>query len=163
MRKRLYLRGPAESRLMARVIKSPSGCWLFTGARTTAGYGQVSGTYAHRLSFEMHKGTIPDGLCVLHRCDVPNCVNPKHLFTGTKADNNRDKSEKGRAPNGENASWSKLTDANCAEIRATYVKGNRWRTGGNCKALATRFGVAPNLITRIAHGTHRANPTVTPK
>ncbi len=55
--------------------------------------------YAHRLAWVEVHGPIPDGLCVLHICDVRNCVNVEHLFLGTLADNNKDKARKGRSRN----------------------------------------------------------------
>lgn len=88
-------------RFWAQVQKS-NECWLWTGAKqTTGGYGimHVSNIRhrAHRFSYELHNGPIPPGLCVLHRCDVPACVNPDHLWTGTRADNTKDMIKKGRA------------------------------------------------------------------
>ena len=84
----------------------PWGCWLWRGAPSgTMGYGQCYDergrrTYAHRISWRMAYGNIPIGLCVLHACDVPLCVNPNHLFLGTLADNCRDRDRKGRTGKG---------------------------------------------------------------
>lgn len=61
------------------------------------GEGDKKVHLTHRLSWVYHNGEIPDGLCVLHHCDNPRCVNPKHLFLGTRADNNKDMLNKGRA------------------------------------------------------------------
>jgi HNH endonuclease len=83
------------------------GCWEWTGTVHPAGYGQVTYEYqhhlAHRLSWEVHVGPIPPGegphgTCVLHRCDNRLCVNPKHLFLGSNADNMADKCAKGKMP-----------------------------------------------------------------
>ena len=77
-----------------------SGCWRWTGTKHYSGYGcfRVLGKMwrAHRLSWVIHNGIIPDELCVLHRCDEPECVNPKHLFLGTQKDNLYDCINKGR-------------------------------------------------------------------
>ena len=75
------------------------GCWVWTGTRQVFGYG-ISLRYrlAHRVSWEIANGPIPDGLWVLHRCDNPPCVNPAHLFLGTQTENMRDMTAKGRHP-----------------------------------------------------------------
>ena len=76
-----------------------SGCWIWMGSvkQGGMGYGQsVNGTYAHREAYTAFYGEIPKGLCVLHRCDMPLCVNPKHLFIGTKLENMQDCQRKGR-------------------------------------------------------------------
>src|SRR5882672_8799966 len=97
-------RDPTE-RFWSFVEKCP-GCWLWTGG--TAGKmhhgvfgvrdpeGKMRTTYAHRFSWEIHKGPIPSGMWVLHRCDVPRCVRPDHLFLGTQQDNMDDMIRKGR-------------------------------------------------------------------
>lgn len=75
-------------------------CWIWTGGKISAGYGTlcIDGVphYAHRLSWEIHFGPIPDGLWVLHHCDRPQCCSPLHLHTGTHTDNMRDCAAKGR-------------------------------------------------------------------
>lgn len=88
-------------RFWARVQKTAT-CWVFTGARCSAA-GHVhltredgSRVYAHRYSYEVHHGPIPAGLVVMHRCDVPACVNPDHLELGTQRDNIHDAIAKGR-------------------------------------------------------------------
>ena len=91
---------PMEIRFW-RFVEKTEGCWLWTGAKTGGGYGYIrrSGKEkmsAHRASWEMHNGPVPEGLWVLHRCDTPACVRPDHLFVGTRADNMRDAHEKGR-------------------------------------------------------------------
>lgn len=99
------------ARFWARVDRSaghgPNGdCWLWTGAlfrptrTSTGGYGHLSigrkDLLAHRVAYELMKGDIPDGLVVMHRCDVRACCNPDHLSVGTKADNTADMMAKGR-------------------------------------------------------------------
>lgn len=82
-------------------------CWLWTGF-TVRGYGRFAvstkrpAEKAHRFAWELTHGPVPAGMHVLHRCDVPGCVRPSHLFLGTHADNMADAKQKGRWPRGEN-------------------------------------------------------------
>lgn len=116
-------RGPhpraIEERLNSRWREDPAtGCWLWTRQTLSNGYGVIrvgsmcDGTrrqaLAHRVSWELDHGPIPDGLFVLHRCDRPACINPAHLFLGTQQDNLADMRAKGRAvnpPRNANNGW----------------------------------------------------------
>ena len=77
-----------------------TGCWLWSGSISYRGYGLVTQDektrLAHRASYELHKGPIADGLFVCHKCDVPSCINPDHLFVGSQTDNMADARRKGR-------------------------------------------------------------------
>ncbi len=86
-----------------RVERPAAGCWTWTGACNRAGYGMVRvdrrTELAHRISYELSVGPVAAGLEVCHRCDNPPCVNPDHLFMGTRQDNESDKKLKGRTSN----------------------------------------------------------------
>ncbi len=90
--------------ILSRVWVAESGCWVWPGNRIKGGHGKVClggrKGYVHRIVWQLVKGDIPAGLCVLHRCDNPICVNPKHLFLGTQGDNMRDMHSKGRGRGG---------------------------------------------------------------
>lgn len=134
-----------------------SGCWLWDKPLTT-GYGVVSTgggrrAGAHRVSWMLHRGPIPEGLLVCHTCDNRRCVNPDHLFLGTYAENMQDASRKGRMgwkpgevrnlPRGEGHHAARLTAHDVAAIRASTESG---------VALSRRYGVTPTQICRIRRG-----------
>lgn len=81
-------------------VKKGPGCWEWQGTRDRAGYGQAKAgrktVRAHRLSWRIHRGVIPDGFIICHKCDNPPCVRPDHLFVGTHQDNSQDMMNKGR-------------------------------------------------------------------
>jgi len=116
-------------------------CWEWTGSRNQAGYGVVrmtdSSFPAHRVSYELFIGPIPEGWCVCHRCDNPPCCNPNHLFVGTKDDNNQDKVAKGRND-------ATLTAEDVTKIRNLYANGDVLQ-----RELAQTFGVSRSNITMI--------------
>ena len=139
------------------------GCWIWIGLKNKKGYGRFSVSrsigmlLAHRLSWEIHRGSIPSGMCILHRCDVPACVNPEHLFLGTRQDNNQDMIKKGRARfvawmfikpehrvRGENAKSAKLTEAEVVLIRTEYAKGDT-----SFVKLGKKYGVGKTQIESI--------------
>lgn len=125
----------------------PEGkCWEWTGARCSFGYGsfrvgdKIDG--AHRVAYELDVGPIPKGLWVCHTCDNPPCVNPKHLFLGTRADNHGDMCAKNRQtkPKGETNAAHKLTDDEVRFIRKTALGPT---------ALAEMFGVHRSTIHNV--------------
>lgn len=91
-----------QERFDDNYIVSPNGCWLWTGSVYPNGYGRLTvknrSKLAHRLSVELHKGQIPIGMFVCHKCDIKNCVSPHHLFVGTAKDNSIDLASKGLNP-----------------------------------------------------------------
>jgi len=126
-------------------VRKGDGCWEWQ-ASLKGGYGQFGhGGLAHRVSWEMTRGPIPNGLYVCHRCDNRRCVNPDHLFLGTQRDNMSDAARKGRTAKGERQGHAKLTAAAVAEIRSLHLAGVRQ------KEIAALFGLAKGHTNRIVH------------
>ncbi len=135
---------PAE-RFWSNVTAEPnSGCFLWVGGLDSNGYAPFTvfgvKTRAHRFSYEAFVGPIPDGMHILHSCDVPCCVNPAHLRAGTHQDNMRDMQERGRHVRGEKMANTHLTDDDVRSIRSSSA---------TCKALAQRYGVGQMTISEI--------------
>jgi hypothetical protein len=102
---------------------------------------------AHRYAYELVHGPIPDGLSCLHKCDVRTCVNERHLFVGSQADNMADMAAKGRSNQGERAHFAKLTEEQVRDIRQRYVPHVVTQY-----ALAAEYGVQQTLISQIVQG-----------
>lgn len=141
---------PAEM-LMARSIPEPnSGCWIWTGGKFGNGYGAVSldGRHmpAHRASYMVNVGPIPEGLWVLHRCDNPPCINPAHLWVGTHSDNAKDCYAKGRGARNERR---KLSPEIVSLLRRTLPTTRRTAFYRENAAL---YGVAMSTIRYRARG-----------
>lgn len=147
-------------RFWSKVEPRPSGCWEWTGATRRGGYGvfvyrlasyRVRQDTAHRLSWEMLYGPVPDGLLVCHSCDNRRCVRPSHLWLGTDQDNSDDKMRKGRS-NLASRSWrprshgTKLSEDDIPGIRA------RIATGESYAAIGRSCGVSGEAISLIARG-----------
>jgi hypothetical protein len=127
------------------IIGNPDDCWIWDGKfSSTTGYGQLMHMYkgysSHRLAYLLYFKEIPEGLCVLHKCDNRKCVNPNHLFLGTKGENNTDRKNKKRSSIGENRPLSKLTED---DVR--YIKTSE----DSSRKLARKFGINKNVILGI--------------
>ena len=140
---------PPLERFWAKVNKTET-CWLWKGHVDADDYGRINWfgkrILTHRLSWKIHNGAIPQGLCVLHRCDTPRCVRPDHLFIGTNVENTADKTRKGRAAKGLGHGLHKLTQENVQEIRK--LKSEGWRS----KDLTKRYGVTRAAIYSVIMG-----------
>ena len=145
-----------KSFFWARVKKaSASECWEWTGYRDK-GYGKFRVTndepweWAHRFSFVLHGRILRRGQCALHKCDNRGCVNPHHLFSGTRADNIRDMDQTGRRrpnpPRGEKAKSAVLTLAEVIEIRRR-VSAGEW-----VSQIAREMGHRYGRVWEVAAG-----------
>ncbi|WP_183041497.1 HNH endonuclease signature motif containing protein [Caldibacillus debilis] len=125
--------------------KSDNGCWEWKGYLTPNGYGQLKvkqkNVYAHRYSYELHYGRIPDNLAVCHKCDNRKCVNPSHLFLGTQRDNIHDMDKKGRRV--VRPGTMKITRRDANEIRLFHKKGV------SVNELSKKYGLKPCTIRNI--------------
>lgn len=151
---RVVHEGNATERFHQKYVRFPfSGCWIWTGGTRPNARGDLYGrhwtdsgesTGAHRFSWLIHKGPIPDGLFVCHHCDTPLCVNPDHLFIGTTKDNSIDMVSKGRqnkARGEEKIGRARLTNQQASEIRLS--------TGLSNSQLARKYGVSATTISRV--------------
>ena len=136
-----------QERFEDKVIPEPnSGCHLWCAAGTNDGYGRIVRNgkleLSHRVAYELYTGKIPDGMCVLHRCDVRSCCNPDHLFLGTHQDNMNDMITKGRKAIlvGEDTARAKITETMVRDIRKRLLKQIDY---------ADRYGIHQTTISRI--------------
>lgn len=144
---------PAQKRFWNKVLKkSSSECWLWTGCTEKKGHGRFRDEnnkleMAHRYSYRLHKGHIPSGMCICHSCDNPSCVNPYHLWVGTKGDNNKDRASKGRNVNnrGSKHGQSRLTEEYVGRIRKGFLAGETQTD------LAKKYGVSITAISKVCN------------
>lgn len=154
---------PPEVRFWRHVNRAGDDeCWLWNGGTSGNGYGRfrlggksVPMMPAHKFSFIMHGGVVPNGLYVLHRCDVRSCVNPRHLFVGDARDNALDCVAKGRMGglfkggadarrrHGSNQHLAKLNESNIQAIRSDER---------GAEAIARDYGVTRGAISRVKSG-----------
>jgi hypothetical protein len=140
------------------VVREELGpCWVWTACQLKAGYGLFGAgklRTAHRVSYEIANGAIPDGSIVLHRCDVPACVRPDHLRLGTHAENTADMIAKGRGRLTGAANGNARIDEDTVRAIVEAVRGGTPR-----KEAARRFGVSLSSVGHIMTG--RLWPQVT--
>jgi hypothetical protein len=139
-------------RFYAKIAFIPyHSCWEWIGARHWKGYGRFCfegvNALAHRVSWVLHKGPIPDGLHVLHRCDNPSCVRPEHLKLVSNQDNMDDRNRRGRTAHGEHLLRAKLTAAQVKEIRRRFHGGET-----NKSLLSREYNTSHTNIRSILDG-----------
>jgi len=136
----------------------PKGtCWEWTAGKNNGGYGHFAESVfsgkrkiwkAHRFSYFLERGSIPDGMLICHTCDNRSCCNPDHLWAGSAKDNSDDMFSKGRR-NG----WLKVTDDQALHIRQEYDDLPLSKSGkkkrGEVSRLANQYGVTNSLIVQI--------------
>ena len=127
-------------------FKKGDGCWLWLAGKDQDGYGLFTTNRvmckAHRFSYSLYRGPISEGLFVLHKCDVPSCVNPDHLFLGTNQDNMTDMVKKGRGHHGEKNWSAKLKAEEVIKIRGLYPEKTQ-------AAISDMFGVGRTTVRAI--------------
>lgn len=126
-------------------------CWNWNGSKFWFGHGRICWNnkilYSHRVSWEIeHCAQVPNGLCVLHNCDNPSCVNPRHLFLGTKKENNLDRDRKGRqvASRGEKHGMAKLSNSDVNKIRLLVSSGE------TCSSVDKKFNISQGYSWKIS-------------
>jgi hypothetical protein len=140
-----------RERLLKRFQIVPSGCWEYTGGINNKGYGRIKDDFknllAHRVSYEIFIGEIQEDFCVCHKCDNRKCINPAHLFLGTKADNNKDRHDKGRSADhsGEKNGRAKLSAADIKMIIELREKGLTY------KQISQKFPVNVQTIGKVCN------------
>lgn len=136
--------------LFWRKVKKTESCWLWTANTHSFGYGLFSVNRktisAHRYSYILHKGDIPSGLVIRHKCNTPNCVNPEHLELGTQADNIQDAVKLNRHCHGESHGMVSITDEIALLIKQELAKGI------SAARIAKELDVSKHIVYAIKYG-----------
>jgi HNH endonuclease len=144
-----------RDRFYKKVALNPAtGCWEWVGAKYSNGYGNLRRVgLAHRISWHIHMGE-PGDLCVLHKCDNRKCVNPDHLFLGTRKDNSLDMLRKGRQSKGHKNRCTYIRGEQCPASKLTVddVLRIRQRVGESSVDVAKEYGVNRTSIRDIWKG-----------
>jgi len=150
---------PLIDRFLPKIIEDTiNGCWIWNARRDALGYGWIRISHekgvapAHRVSWMLFKGPIPEGngpkarALILHKCDNPSCVNPDHLFLGTDADNCADRDKKERQARGSKAGRARFSENNVQDIRS--LKKN----GLTIKEISKRYDAPEGTVSNICSG-----------
>lgn len=136
-------------------VDASGDCWLWLAGRDKDGYGKFSvhgrATRAHRYAYAITKGD-PHDKQVCHTCDNPRCVNPRHLWLGTNADNMQDSAQKGRKPRGVNNPAAKINTGLAEGIRGW------WAQGLGAREIAVLYGIGKSQAYNVAVGRHWQSP-----
>ena len=136
-----------------RKVQKGISCWEWAGCKQK-GYGKLHfegrQDYAHRIAWELTYGPISAGLCVCHHCDNRGCVNPTHLFLGTRADNCRDRTRKGRQARGERHGFAKLTGRQVLSLRRAHDAGGMLH-----RELAAQYGISVSHVSNLTRSRAR--------
>jgi DNA-binding XRE family transcriptional regulator len=147
---------PLETRFMGKVDKQENGCWLWTGYKMPKGYGMFrfadGHKLAHRVSYSLFVGELDAEKEVMHKCDNPSCVNPKHLLLGTHLQNMQDAKQKARNAYGERHGRSVLTEE--------MVKRIKQSMGRTQKEIGKDFGVSQTTVWEIKTGRKWAHVSI---
>ena len=139
---------PLDERILKNIKKNKAGCWLWQGAIYRHGYAQIKVKrktgYAHRASYLAFKGGIPKGKFVCHSCDVRHCVNPNHLWLGTRQDNETDKKRKNRHVAGSKNGRAVLSERQVKMARKRY-ETKRY----TIVALAHEYGISDAAMSSL--------------
>lgn len=156
-----------QKELFLSHVKKTDTCWIWTGAKSRHGYGATSinnpkknNRGAHRASYELFKGDVPQDKLVCHSCDNRLCVNPDHLWIGTPKDNSQDMTKKNRCQKGNNHNRAILDEDKVIYIR--FLCDNGFKK----PEIANFFGVDPDTIRLIARRKlwkHLPNLTIPPE
>lgn len=144
-------------------VDKGEGCWLWTGRTDASGYGRLDrkgpNVYVHRVAWTLTNGPVPEGMDVLHTCDVRNCCNPAHLWLGTHEQNMADCKAKRRTTWGARSGQAKLTEEQAKEILALYKRDGPRKS--NALELAGRYKVGRGTILALVRGHSWAHLNVT--